>query len=274
MERYFFYAPVKKENRKNYREKGFIAFQLCCLFGEKAISSKERREITSFKYIDQVDIMVSTRAAGMYRFKFDHGKDGAHGHWVKKRLELIKSKEESGFQLISEKQYFRIRKLALKLMFRHTNFAAHFTGRNEHYWSNETYHGFYHLRLASLHYHHRMDITDYKHQQWRYEHNITNYQVQLTDKIDLFLARQQPGKDRYESYKFSLEGSRYCKADCYSTHALALDMVFHRKDPDQITRHQYERLRKIAKHLIWECSELDISAIKKKQTYFVRILDI
>lgn len=271
MKRYYFYSPSK--HRQKTKENGVISFELAAFYAERAYSNKAGKEITRFYYIDQVDCVVDTRWKGNYRFEFDHGKDGAQGHWAKSSKELKDALAENGFGPVSEKNYFRLRKLSLNLMYRHTNFLAYWTGKNEYYYCNNTYSGFYDIRLASFHHHHQLKADTLMIRKWRYEIGIPSYCVKKSEEIRIFIANNRGDKKRYESFKFSIEANKLNRTANYTTFKEGVDSVYRKNEASKVTRHQYERLRKIAKFLIWENDELDISDLKKTQDYRVTILD-
>lgn len=271
MKRYYFYKP--SGIRQKAKEKKIISFELCAFYSEIAYSNKAGKEITRFNYIDQVNCIVDTKWKGNYQFKFDHGKDGAQGHWAKSLSELENALAGNGFSPVSEKNYFRLRKLSLNLLYKHTNFLAYWTGRNEYYYNNESYSSFYDFRLASFHYHHQLKADTSQIRTWRFEIGIPSYCVKKSEEIRIFIAKNKRNKKRYESFSFSIEANKLNRTSNFTTFKEGIDSVFRKNEASQITQHQFERWRKIAKFLIWENDKLDISALKKTQDYRVTILD-
>jgi hypothetical protein len=272
MTRHYFYAPSK--DRASHRKGGVIAFELKAFYADKAYSDKLRREVTNFHVIDDIDVLVNTKTQEYYRFTFDVlGKDTCQGHSATSYKELKESLagNYNNFRPIREKDYFRLRALALKLMFKHTNFKRMFTGRNEYYYARQDWAFSDQLRLTALHFHHALDPATQKHRQWRREVNIPNYNVKQTEEVTISFDKASKDGSKSNYCRFSLERAR---RSSYSSFSEALRSIFYREDQVQVTLPQYERLHKIVKHVIWERSELDISGLKGPQTYSVRILDL
>ncbi len=273
MTRYYFYAPSKY--RQHLKKQGIIAFELQAFYAEKAYSQKSRKEVLKFGFLDDIDINVNTRNPGYYNFEFDFGKDGCQCHHASSYKELKERLAESGFRPVREKDYFRLRKLALKLMFRHTNFFRLPNGRNEYYYHNDSDSSWYKMQLAAVHFHHNLDRDTYKHMLWRQSVNIPNYNYLVAEEVDIMINKGAKGENPYQVIDFKIRSTRNSKGIGYKFENLesALKQTFYNREHQQVTLPQYERLRKIVKHLIWENSELDIAPLIPKQNYSVTILD-
>lgn len=274
MKRYYFYAPSKY--RTNQKGHGIMSFDLKAFYSEQAFSDRAGKELATFKNMDGVSCMVNRKVHGQYRFSMDHGIDGCMGHFARSLKELQEDMEHWGYIPVDEKSYFRLRKLATKLLYKHTNFKAYWHGRNDYFYSNESCGSFYNFRLGSVHYHHNLKEQKLDFRKWMFKSNLPVNILEVTEEINIFMARNKGReKDHFHSYKFSLEGNRglWLKKRKASVED-ALYYIFGNKEVEQVSARQYERLRKIAKYLMWEHDELDISPLRKKQNYSVRILDI
>lgn len=88
-----------------------------------------------------------------------------------------------------------------------------------------------------------------------------------------FYGQNSSGREVTKSNKIDfLAGTRIKGGNGHISVKEALRLVFSDRQPVEVSRHQYERLRKFSKALMWENDELDISGLKKKQDYSVLIL--
>ncbi len=207
MVRYYFYAP--SPYRVSQRKQGVVSFRLKAYYSEQAYSDKERKEVVRFHELDEVTCRVNLKTAGQYQFEFAHGVDQCVSHWSRSYGELRADMEKWGYRRIDEQNYFRLRKLAIKLLYRHSHRFHYWWGRNKYYYKNESGKDFYELDLCALHYHHRLQQYSPYMQAFLRQANQGPDNILVAETISLFLARDSPGqKQRSQSFKFSLESNR------------------------------------------------------------------
>lgn len=272
MKRYYFYQPAKE--RQHQRSTGCIEFELAALYAETQFSTARAKEEAHFSYFDQVSVRVATRNPGIYLFEVETGKDSAMGHWAKKHSELLQAYQERGYLLITEQQYFRLRKLAIALLFKHTEFFnAPAAGESRYAWSNATYDGFWDMELTALNYKYNQKNDD---QSWldkmaEWGHSLND--VIIPEQVRVFIAKPRNGERHFKCYNFKISGNHSPR---YSNWEEAFKYVERKSRTDhfqEVTDLQYNRLRKICRHLMQEYCELNITPLLKKQDYTVRVLD-
>lgn len=269
MKRYYFYAP--SDERTRHKEIGLIRFRLKALYAEDAYDQRLGSRVTSFKYFDEIDVSVNTRQKGIYDFKFDTGVDGCTGELATNFKEL-KERMQSFLQ-VTEDQYFRLRTTALGLMFRYTdvfNFCPN--GKSRYYYANRDKGSFYDLKLPAFNYQFNRSGDDVEFLKWMKGSRLKKYDVTDQEVIQIFIYKAKPGEEPYQTSKFSISAnSGYGRHPSFKQ---AYKRTFYKEDFSSVTLPQYERLRKFVKKLIFDATDLDISKIKKEQTYGVTILDI
>ena len=273
MNRFYFFSADKY--RKDHRAIGVLNFKLTALYEEKVFSSKRGKEESNFSYFDTVNTFVSTQTTGLYRFKVATGKDLATGLSVKSKKELLNYMADTGYQLISEKNYLRLRKLAIKMLFRHSNFDKITEGENRYIWNNQTYHGFWDIKMASFNYLYNRREHDQKMINYLNGLNLPANDIGITEYIRLHISKPKKGERLFKCYSFEIEANSNLKTNgLYGTFEEGFKRLEGDNYPVEITESQYDRVRKICKYLMFEYSELDISYLKKKQDYSVRVLDL
>lgn len=272
MKRYYFYTPT--EYRKEQRKQGVIDFRLDALYSEDAYSDKISKEVKSFSYFDQIRTLVATRATGYYHFMFETGKDLSSGHYAKSEKELLEAYK--GSIRISENDYIRLRKVAVGLMFRHTEFFHQLAdGDSKYLWCNETYSSFWAIRLTALHYKYNSKGEDTATLEYFKERNLPLNDCSVPEEIRLHIAKpdHKTKEQRFKCSTFEISGYKYnCR---YYNFDEAIKSLRNRnREYEEITHPQFQRIRKICKALMFQYSELEISELKKPQTNFIRILNI
>lgn len=272
MKLYFFYTP--DEYRGECRTKGIIGFKLNALYSEDAYSDKINKQVKSFSYFDQIRCLVSTKTEGYYNFRLETGKDLASGHYAKSEKELFEAYK--GSIRISEKNYLRLRKLAIALLFRHTQiFNQPEGGESKYFWRNEYRSSFYDLRLTALHYKYNSKNEDVKTLEFFKERDLRLFDCCVPEEIRIHIAKpNRTTKERnFKCTTFDISGH---KANCrYYDLPDAIKTLKNRDEYyEEIERLQFERIRKICKALMFEYSELEYSELKQPQTHSIRILDI
>jgi len=269
MERYYFYCPSKY--RIGQRKVNVLNFKIEALY-EENITDKNGRKIQHFSYFDVIKVDVATKVKGYFDFDVDTGTDSCTGHWAKSKREFLKDQEERGYKMISERQYNRLRKLALLLMFRYSEtFNQLQKGTNLYAWANESYHAFYDIRLIALNYQYNSKNHDQKFLQYLKERELPLNDVTISEEIRIHIARPKPGQRPYQSYRFSIKGNdQYLR---YQNFDEALGRLHSKSENyEEITDLQFARIRKLCKYLMYEFSPLDQSRIIPEQSYSVRII--
>ncbi|MGC4130490.1 MAG: hypothetical protein QM564_13280 [Bergeyella sp.] len=160
-----------------------------------------------------------------------------------------------------------MRKLAVTLILKHSNF---FTGVAEQGAERKFYyfldgHNFYDLKLLSCT--HKFNIQNHGESTLEFykENNHKLRDVRIDEEYRLFISKDK----EYKTNKFIVESKDFLPFFTSFEHLLSGTY----KRYTEITEHQFERLKKIAKNLIFDNTDLDISAIIPKQDYSVTILD-
>lgn len=271
MRLFYFFRPT--DYSKDSRKTGYIRIELRAFFEEVVFSTPQQKEVSSFRYLDKVDSFIHTKLRGKYKFDFTYGKDNAHAHWAKSESELIADMREEGFELTDELLYFKQRELCLNLLYRHTGFLDMITGRNDYFYFNDSHNTFYDLRLASFHYHHSLHKDSFKERIWQHNNKIQTSDIHRAEFIMLHIPKNISSQRKFEAYSFTIEANHPLFS--HATHRTlnsALDAGFSDRECSAITKHQYERLRKICKYLMFENDPLDISEVIKPQKYIPRVL--
>ena len=111
MNRYYFFK--RTTNIRKDLKGDLIDFSLSALYSTKEYSLKNKKEISQFHYFDEIHACISTKTPGIYQVSFDSGTDGCHGHYATSVKELKNCFSEQCYSCISERDYFRLRKLAV-----------------------------------------------------------------------------------------------------------------------------------------------------------------
>lgn len=272
MKRYFFYTP--NEYRNECRQIGIIDYKLEALYCEDAYSDKYRKIIKSFSYFDVVKAFVATKTHSHYNFRLETGKNLSRGHYAKSEKELLEAYK--GSIRISERSYLRLRKVALGLLFRHTQvFCQPSDGESKYLWSNESYCSFYDICLTALHYKCNYKNHDSEMLEFLNKMNLPMYDCNVPEEIRIHISRpnSQTKERRFECSMFEITGH---KENCryYDIQDAVKSLKKESRDYKEIEPFQFERIRKICKALMYEYSELEYSELKKSQTHSVRILDL
>jgi len=269
MERYYFYCPSK--HRIKQRKTNVLDFKIEALY-EEVVTDKKGRKIQHFSYFDEIKIYVATKVKGFFDFDVHTGTEGCTGHWAKSKKEFLKDQEEKGYRLISEREYTRLRKLALLLMFRYSEtFNQVQKGENLFAWNNESYHAFYDINLIALNYQYNSKNHDDKFLQYLKEKDLPLNDVTIPEEIRIFIAKPKPGQRPYRAYKFSIKGNDQFLR--YQNFDEALGRLHSKSENYKvITDLQFARIRKLCKYLMYEFSPLDQSRIIPEQSYSVRII--
>lgn len=272
MKRYYFFTPT--EYRNEQRKKGIIDFRLDALYSQDAYSDKIGREVKSFSYFDKIRTLVATRTKGYFHFMFETGKDLSTGHYAKSEKELLEAYK--GSIRISENDYIRLRKVAVGLMFRHTEFFHQLAdGESKYLWCNETYSSFWAIRLTALHYKYNSKGEDTATLEYWRERNLPLYDCSVPEEIRLQIAKpdQKTKEHHFKCSTFEISG--YKANGRYYDFDDAFKSLKSRNDEyEEITHSQFQRIRKFCKALMFEYSELEFSELKKPQTHSIRILNI
>lgn len=271
MKRYYFYAPSKY--RKEQREKSVIDFDLAALYGETVYSTKNGANERRFSYFDVVEATVATKESNLFDFKVETGKDGCMGHWAKTEAELIEDKKKWGFKLVSEREYLLLRKLAIKLLFRHTqSFIERTEGENRFYWSNFNNSPFYDIKLVSLNYKFNTKNHDDKWLEYLKSTGLPLNDVTVPENFRIFVIKPRKGAKSNSNCTFQIRSIGVNPV--YSTFEEAVKgLVTSRENTKEITSLQFQRIRKICRHIMFDSCDLDLAPVKKVQDYSVRVLD-
>lgn len=271
MKRYYFYAPSKYRNEQ--RPKSVIDFNLAALYGETVYSTKNSAQERRFRYFDVVEVTVATKEQNLFDFKVETGTDGCMGHWAKTEAELIEDKKKWGFKLISEREYLLLRKLAIKLLFRHTKFFnERQEGENRYYWSNSNNSPFYDIKLVSLNYRYNTKNHDDEWLNYLKSRDLPLNDVTVPENIRVFVIKPKNGTKSNGNCTFEIKSVGINPV--YATFEQAVKgLVTSRENTKEITSLQFQRIRKICRHIMFEACDLDLAPLKKAQDYSVRILD-
>jgi hypothetical protein len=266
MERYYFFKTDDKY-RKDERKLGVISFHLKALYSEVAFSKKHNKEVFNFKYFDNIDITVNTKVHGSYIFDVETGVNGCCGESATTTKELYAQLNK--FRKISEQDYFRMRALALRLMFRHTQFFnISNQGTNAFAYSRPWSYGLHKVKI-SVH----KELINSKDEpseflEWLTKEGFDRYEVANHETIEIFINKDNNKVDRpYRDASFKIRGQ-----SSYGRHASfqeAHKRTFWNDDFMIVAENQYQRARKVLMKMIFDSTELDISSLKKEQTYSV-----
>lgn len=271
MKLYYFYTPAKLRNEE--KKHGVINFDLDALYCEDAYSDQDRKQVKSFKYFDSIRAFVSTRTKGRYNFKFETGNDLCTGHYAKTEKELLKAYH--GAIRISEKNYIRLRKVAIGLMFRHSEFLLQMSdGESKYLWCNNSYNSFWDIRLTALHYKYNSKGEDTAILNFFKERNLPLYDCNVPEEIRIHIAKPDPKtkERRFKCTTFEISGYGW-NVRYYNFQDAIKSLKSRNSEYAVIQKKQYERIRKICKALMFEYCELEIEELKKPQAYSVRILN-
>lgn len=253
MNRYYFFKPSKF--REYDKKDSIIAFDLCALYSEDATYSITGKKAKYFNYFDQISL-TTCKVNFNYRFDIDTGINSVKSHYAKSFKDLLKAKKESGYILVSEKNYNSLRLLALSLLFRTVEKRQLLSGDNKFAWINNSYTDSWDFEIANSNFQYNRNGLG----------SLNDCVVGECFKINVF-------KNYLKSYKFRLY--TYPFALAYPSHDELFGEYlggYKSKDISEITNLQYARLRKLATKVIFDFSELNISDIKDNQTNSVTIL--
>jgi len=261
MKRYYFFKPSKY--RQDDKQKSIISFELCALYAENATYASNGKKTKRFNYIDQISLSTST-ANFNYTFDIDTGINGCKSHHAKSYKEFLAAKTDSGYTLVSERDYNRLRLLAFSLLFRTLKKRQSQNGDNKFAWTNDSYSGAWNFEIANSNYqYNRMGYSAESIERLGY---LNDCAVSEYMKIIVF-------KGDYKSYTFRLHTYPYTPS--YRTHEDLFSRFlggYNNNDTSEISQLQYNRLRKLAVKLIFDYSDLDIADLKHKQVHSIAIL--
>lgn len=273
MNRYYFY----KRNR-NIREdlKGdLIVFSLSALYGEKAYSQKKRKEVMNFKFFDEIDLSISTKTKGIYQVKYDSGTDGCHGHWATSLQELKEGFVSDQFTLISEKQYLRLRKFALHLIFKNINFfhPVDDDAERSFFLVNKTRRGtkgFYDFNLVSTSQKYNIRNYDQSTLDFYSERDYKLRDLRIDEELRIFVSKDL----NYKKNKFAIESAHFNSYYEDMNELKASILIPKSEETKELSEYHFQRLQRFCKALILDRSSFDISNILPKQQHTLTILDI
>ncbi len=269
MKRYYFYSL---DYRKEHKQNKVISFELKALYAEKAFSNKVNKEVVSFKYFDKVKCKVKTNINALYYFSFDHGTDGCEGHSATSCKDLQNDLEQySSFKLINEKNYMRLRRLAVKLMFRHTKYFDSSLANSEFYYSKQPG-NFWDVHIIRMLPFQDDGSSTEEYKLWKKQNSIPEFTVSILERIDIFIAKPDTQGKQYQSFSFNLEANNK-GINKYVSIQEAVESQFYHRECERVSLANYMRFRKFCILKIWNHYELEISKLKEKQNYSVRILD-
>ncbi|MCT1525808.1 hypothetical protein ACS126_03365 [Sphingobacterium lactis] len=269
MERFYFYK--KSNDRSKQRKEGLVNFELQALYCEDAYYAQHRNTMKSFSVFDQIKMFCSTKDDTLYDFSVETGTDGCQGHSAKSVKELMDDRLKFNFNPISEKEYLKLRSLALRLLFKQLDrFTIPSDGNNEFFWQNNSFHNQWSFKL--MHTNHLYNRRDYEDDFIRYlqERDLGLNDVDIPEYIRLYIFK--PKRDGwFKSTAFSISSHHFEPSYQSCTEAVESLLLSNCK-VSNILPHQYERLRNIAKYLMYEFSVYDIEIISGKQNHNVTVL--
>lgn len=272
MKLYFFYTP--SQYRTECRQKGIIDFKLEALYCQDAYSDKVRKNIKSFSYFDVLKTFVVTKMDGQYNFRLETGKDMCTGHFAKSEKELLEAYK--GSIRISERNYLRLRKVAIGLLFRHTKEFNHpLDGESKYLWCNETYGSFYDIHLSALNYKYNYKNEDAKTLEFFEERKLPLYDCAVPEEIRIHISRldRRTQERRFKCSTFEITGTT-ANARYYDIPDAMRSLNRGGVEYQELEKFQFDRIRKICKALMFEYSDLEYAHLKQPQTHSIRILDI
>jgi hypothetical protein len=249
---YYFYKP--SEYRPEQRSKGVIDFDLKAFFcNDSSILKKQR-----FHYGDEVSVLAATKEPGLYDFEF---LSDLLGTQVQSDINVIHLKElmlKRKYHWVSEKNYFRYRKLAIKLMVQKTSFLHFpFEGEHKYIWGHDTNTYFYDLRLYALTY--RVNAANHDERTLKFfrEQNIKTNDLTVPEEVSLFFNKSLP-KGGWSDYTYRLHIRGIGMNPRYHNFEEALSSFKHcrHNDYQTISAAQYDRLRNFCRQLFLKHSDL------------------
>lgn len=268
MKRYYFY---KKENvfTEKVRQQT-ISFALQAYYSEKAYSQKSGKEITRFLRFDDIDLKVEKLNNSIYDVRLDAGTDSGHGSGLENYSDFIKERMHWKFNLISERDYFRLRKLAIRLILKNINFNVSTDQRERKYFLLVSgRRSFYDFELLSASYKYNLKKLSERDLKFYEERNWKLYDTVIDERFKFFISKEE----KFKSAKYEISSVHFNQR-YYDFEDMMQSYSFSDCEIKEVTFLQFERLKKFAKKLVLENSDLDISDILKKQDYTVRILDL
>lgn len=270
MNRYYFYKRRSEDIREDLQG-DLIDFSLSALYSTKEYSQKLRKEISQFHYFDQIHLCLSTKTPGIFQVNLDSGTDGCHGHHSNSLQDLKNCFSKDGYCLITERQYFRLRKLAMRLIFLNIQF---FVSKDEgaerkFIYQNIYSRNFYDIKLVSTSEKH--NIRNYNEYQISYAQRIglPLKNLRIDEYFKVFVSKN---KD-YKSTKIQIESSHF--SPFYENYDnFKSSFLLKERSILELQAFQFERLKKMLTELIFQRSELDISSIIPKQLKKITILEI
>lgn len=268
MKRYYLYKK-DADFREDVKRK-IITFSLEAYYSEKAYSQKSGKEITRFLRFDDIDLKVDKLNNSIYDVHYDSGTDSCHGSGSENYSEFIKDRNHWKFKLISERDYFRLRKLAIRLILKNINFQVSKDERERRYFllvSGRK--SFYDFEIFSASYKYNIknlsdnDLKFYKERNWKM------YDTVIDERYKLFISKEE----NFKSAKYDISSAHF-NQNYYDFEDMMKSLAFSDCEVKEVTFLQFERLKKLSKKLVLENSDLDISNILKNQGYSVTILDI
>lgn len=267
MNRYYFYKRNKNIS-ENYKG-DLIYFSLSALYSEKVYSQNQRKEVFRFSFFDQIKVCISTKTSGIFQVDYNSGTDGCMSSGTKSLKELKENFVKDGYILICERNYFQLRKLAIRLIIQKIKFFTNTesdTMRNFFY-KNSWSKSFYDIKLFStsekknLRNYPQSTIALYKENGWKL------MDLRIDEEYRVFLS-----KDRnYKTNSFRIESSHF---NSYYENLESFKTRFSSYAADKVIKDfQFDRLKKIVNNLIFDRLDLDISSILPKQTHSVLLLD-
>lgn len=268
MKRYYFY---KKENVFTEKvRKQIISFSLQAYYSEKAYSQKSGKEITRFLRFDDIDLKVEKLNNSIYDVSLDSGTDSGHGSGLENYSEFIKDRNHWKFNLISERDYFRLRKLAIRLILKNINFNVSTDQRERKYFLLVNgRRSFYDFELLSASYKYNLKNLSERDLNFHKERNWKLYDTVIDERFKLFISKEE----KFKSVKYDISSVHF-NQKYYDFDDMMNSLTFSDCEVKEVTYLQFERLKKLAKKLVLENSDLDISDILNKQEYSVTILDL
>lgn len=270
MKRYYFYKRTRDivDNLKG----DVVDFSLCAFYSTKEYSQKRKKEIDQFHYFDNIYLCLATKTQGLYRLRVDSGTDGCSGHWATSIKELKEDLIKDNYKLISEQDYFRLRRLAFRLVFKHIKFfiPTESAVRNFFY-QNSFSRSFYDIKLVSTS--EKSNIRNYPQDTVNYykEKNWKLYDCRLDESYRIFISKDK----NYKSNTFEIESSHFLPYyENIWEFQKSCNMDFKENKVNNIQEFQFDRLKKFITELILDRSDLDISKIIPKQTNSITILDL
>ncbi len=264
MTRLYFYAPSQYRN-KAHKQRGYIAFNLCALYEEEQYNREGKKE-KHYHYFDQVEASVITTPYIKYSFKVDTGHQGCQGHWAKTKSELLADKARWGFKTVTEAHYLRLRRLAIRLMQKHTTvFNAPATGVNEYTWCVQYSPYCHDIRMASCNYQYNREERTTDFLQWMQQSEIPMNDAIISEEIKLF-ADKRNSTGRVISMHLSANQLKHYTLPDARKH------IYGKNQGTIITPPQYNRLRSAGQKVIWDMLQLNQQGITGPQTYSVRVI--